>query len=185
MPRLLNIGSGKAALPSTYRQWEVVTLDIDESVKPDLCMDARDLTTLEPGQYDAVWMSHALEHFCEADVDRVLWGCYHVLTYDGFVDLRVPDARAVMEAVVQNGLALDAVLYQAPVGPIRVCDVLWGWQAQIKRSGQDYYGHKIGFCRDTLGRALKTARFEYVTIGLEPYGLHALAFKRRPEATNG
>jgi len=186
MSRLLNIGAGPLANPRQYREWEVVTLDIDESVKPDLCMDARDLVQLAPGQYDAVYASHVLEHFSECDVDKVLWGCYHVLTWDGFADIRVPDALAVMEAIVRQGLSLDDVLYQASVGPIRACDVLWGWQEQIRRSGQSYYAHRFGFSWHTLGVALHEARFDYITIERGPYELHAMAYKHKPEGgTNG
>jgi len=180
--RLLNIGAGPIPNPRQYREWEIVTLDIDESVKPDLAMDARDLVQLAPGQYDAVYASHVLEHFSEADVDKVLWGFYHVLTWDGFADIRVPDARAVMRAVT-SGIPLDETLYVAPVGPIRPVDVLWGWQEQIRRSGQPYYAHRYGFSRDTLGKALHAARFAYVEIGLDVYELHAMAYKHKPERT--
>ena len=181
MPRLLNVGGGPVAAPPEYRNWDIATLDIDESVGPDISMDARELTTLESAQFDAVYASHVLEHFAEHEVDKVLWGFYHVLTADGFAHIRVPDARAVMETVVQRGLDLDAVLYTAPVGPIRVCDVLWGWQAQIKRSGQPFYAHRYGFSRDTLGRALRRAHFEHILIGRGRYELKAVAHKRKPE----
>ena len=87
---------------------------------------------------------------------------------------------SVIEAVTQRGLALDGVLYQAPVGPIRVCDVLWGYQKEIRESGQPYYAHLWGFSRDMLGRALKVAGFEYILIGGGHYELRALAHKRRP-----
>jgi hypothetical protein len=181
MPSLLNIGAGPTVLPREYHGWDVTRLDIDESVEPDLCMDARELTTLKTGQYDAVYASHVLEHFYEHEIDGVLWGMYHVLTPTGFAHVRVPDAKAVMVAVARNDLDLIDVLYQAPVGPIRVRDVLWGWQAQIERSGQPHYGHRIGFCRDTLGRALYAARFDYVEMGQGTYELIAKAYKRRPE----
>ena len=180
MPSLLNIGAGPVAAPHEYRDWKVITLDIDESTKPDLCMDARNLTTLKAGQYDAVYASHVLEHFSECDVEKVLWGFYHVLAPDGLAHVRVPDALSVALSLAHNRLDLDSRLYDAPVGPIRVCDVLWGWQKQIKRSGQPYYSHRFGFSRDTLGRMLKEAHFEYVQIARGAYELIAYAHKRRP-----
>jgi hypothetical protein len=180
VPSILNIGGGTVAPPLEYRHWDVTLLDIDEAVHPDICLDARELTTLEPGQYDAVYASHVVEHFAECDVDKVLWGFYHILKPNGFADIHVPDAVAVMKAVV-GGLGLNDVLYTAPVGPIRACDVLWGWQAQIKRSGLSYYAHRFGFSRDTLGEALHSARFEYILIGRVSYGLHAMAYKRKPK----
>lgn len=181
MSKLLNIGAGWSKHPPEYRQWEVVTLDIDPSVNPDIVLDARDLTTLDAGQFDAVYASHVLEHFSEADVDRVLWGVYHVLAADGYAHIVVPDALTVMLAVAKSGMDLDDVLYTAVVGPIRVCDVLWGWQDQVRRSGEPFYSHRYGFSRDTLGKALQRAHFEYIEIGRGPYELRAFAYKRKPE----
>ena len=37
---LLNIGAGPVPPPSEYRGWNIVTLDIDETVHPDLCEDS-------------------------------------------------------------------------------------------------------------------------------------------------
>lgn len=177
MPKLLNVGGGKVPVPAEYREWDVTLLDVDADVNPDIHLDARDMAALAPGQYDAVYASHVLEHFAEHEIGVVLWGFYHVLAADGFADIRVPDARAVMMAVAQNNLDLDSILYKAPVGPIRVCDVIWGWQKQIERSGQDYYAHKFGFSRDILGRALKAAHFKRVLIGCSNYEIIALAYK--------
>ena len=54
MPKLLNVGGGRMPVPAEYKGWDVVLLDIDLDVHPDIWLDARQLTTLEPGQYDAV-----------------------------------------------------------------------------------------------------------------------------------
>ena len=180
MPSLLNIGAGPVPPPEQYHGWEIVTLDIDESVQPDIVLDARELTTLEPGQYDAVYASHVLEHFAECDVERVLWGFYHILKPRGWAHIRVPDVKEVLEAVVENKLDLDDTLYTAQVGAIRVCDVLWGWQAQIKRSEQPHYSHRYGFSGSVLGRAIKRAHFEYVELGYGGFEITAMAYKRRP-----
>ena len=111
----------------------------------------------------------------------MLWGFYHVLTPDGFADVRVPDVDAVIRAVVEQGLDLDSILYTVQVGPMRVCDVLWGWQKQIAKSGQPFYGHKFGFTRNTLGRMLKEAHFGRVLMASRGYGLQAVAYKRESE----
>lgn len=183
--RLLNVGGGPVPPSAQYKDWEIVLLDIDPSVNPDICLDARELLTLEPEQYDCVYASHVLEHFYEHDHDKILWGFYHVLKRDGFADIRVPDLEAVMRASVQKDLSLTGVLYNAPVGPIRVCDVLFGWQERIRESGTEFYAHRSGFDRDTLGRALEKARFEHVLIGASRYELRSLAYKHHPERHNG
>ena len=180
MRRVLNVGGGPVPIAPEYADWDCVLLDVDAAVNPDIVLDAREIDTLPAGEYDAVYCSHNLEHYYEHELGRVLRGFYHVLTATGFVDVRVPDVQAVIETVAQRDLGLDSVLYQSPVGPIRVCDVLWGYQKQIRESGQDYYAHKTGFSRDVLGRALTSAGFGYVLIGSANYELKALAFKERP-----
>jgi len=178
VPKLLNVGGGPVPVPPEYDGWDVDLLDIDIDLAPAIWLDARRLTDLEPGQYDGVYCSHNLEHYYEHEIDTVLFGIYHVLTPDGFADIRVPDVIAVMETVVENKLDLDAVLYTAAVGPIRVCDVLWGWQKQIEKSSYNYYAHKIGFCRATLGRALRQAHFKRILIGSRNYEIRAMAYKQ-------
>jgi len=179
--RVLNVGGGTVAIRPEYLEHEVVLLDIDPAVRPDIIMDARNLGKLPEGEFDVVYASHILEHVYEHEIDAVLKGFLHVLSEDGYADIRVPDAREVLEVVIRNGLDLDSELYASAVGPIRVCDVLWGWQQEIKESGHDYYGHRIGFSRSVLGRALQAAGFGYVLIGTEHFELRALAYKHRPK----
>lgn len=179
--RVLNVGGGPVPVPPQYGDWDVDLLDIDPAIRPDILLDARELGTLPAGEYDAVYCSHNLEHYHEHEIDVVLRGFYHVLTDDGFADVRVPDAKAVIEAVVKSALDLDSVLYQSSAGPIRVGDVLWGYQVEITRTGQSYYAHKWGFSRNLLGRALKRNGFEYVLLGGGNYELRAMAFKQKPD----
>lgn len=179
MKKVVNVGGGRVSLPPDYAGWQVILVDIDPAVQPDLVMDGRDLKDLAAGIFDAVYCSHNLEHYAEHDVARVLAGFYHVLADDGFADIRVPDIAAVIADVVKRGLDLDSVLYQSRVGPIRVGDVLYGYQKEIRESGQDYYAHRWGFSRAILGRALKAAGFEHVLIGSLHYELIARAYKHQ------
>ena len=179
--RMLNVGGGPIPVPAQYAGWDVDLLDIDPAVGPDILLDAREMNTLPSAQYDAVYASHVLEHFAEHEVAVVLRGFYHVLTADGFADVRVPDVMAVIDAVLRNGLELDSGLYQSPAGPIRVGDALWGFQAQIAKSGQPHYAHRWGFSRNTLGRALKQAGFEYILLRGGHYEVRAIAFKHEPD----
>jgi hypothetical protein len=179
--RVLNVGGGPVQIAPEYEGWDVDLLDIDPAANPTIEMDARDIMLLPPAEYDAVYCSNNLEHYYEHEVTGVLQGFYHVLTAEGYADVRVPDARSVIVAIVQRDLDLDSVLYQAPVGPIRVCDVLWGYQKQIQESGQPYYTHLTGFSRNLLGRALKVAGFEHILIGSSRYELRALAYKVKPD----
>lgn len=179
MKRVLNVGgnSRAIALPAPYHDYQVVLLDIDPAGEPDIVCDARELATLEPGTFDAVYCSHNLEHYHEHEVPRVLHGFHHVLRDGGFVHIRVPDIGAVMQAVVQRGLDIEDTLYASPAGPIRVLDVVYGYSPEIERSGNPFYAHRTGFTRRSLHRVLVQARFAPVHIGTAPLEAVAVAFK--------
>jgi hypothetical protein len=167
-------------MPPQNEEWDKVILDIDPAVNPDICIDARKLETVPGGGFNAVYCSHNLEHYHEHEVKTVLRGFYHVLTDDGFVDVRVPDVLAVMRQVVEFTMDLDTVLYHSPAGPIRVCDVMWGWQKEIERSGQPFFAHKTGFSEHTLARALSRGGFRHIWLDSERYEIKALGFKQQP-----
>lgn len=184
MKRVLNVGGNtkQIALPAAYAGFEHLLLDIDPSGGPDIVADARELSALAPAQFDAVYCSHNLEHYHRHEVPRVLAGFQHVLRDDGFAQIRVPDMQAVMRAAVQRNLDLEDVLYTSPAGPITVLDVMYGFGAEIERSGHDFYAHKTGFTQKSLLKALRLAGFTDLYCGTGNLELNALAFKRPPDA---
>jgi len=182
--RVLNVGGGNESidLPEQYADWKSVLLDIDPAGKPDIVCDARELTTLDADQFDAIYCSHNLEHYYRHDVPRVLAGFQHVLKGDGFAHIRVPDMAQLMQTVVEQKLDIDDFLYQSPAGPITVRDVVYGYGLEIERSGNDYYAHKTGFTAKSLSRVLQQNGFPLVVVGTGNLEVVALAFKTRPSA---
>lgn len=184
MKKVLNVGgsSKKIAIPPQYADFEHLLLDIDPACEPDIVCDARLLSTLEAGQFDAIYNSHNLEHYYRHDVQKVLAGFQHVLKDDGFVHIRVPDMLEVMRLTVERGLDIDDVLYNSPAGPIMVLDVIYGYCAQIEASGQEFYAHKTGFTQKSLVAALNRAGFAKIYTGVDKSSLeiHAWAFKTPP-----
>lgn len=184
MKKVLNVGgnSKDIALPPQYADFEHLLLDIDPKGEPDILCDARLLTTLEGGQFDAIYNSHNLEHYYRHDVPKVLAGFQHVLKDDGFVHIRVPDMYEVMRQTLDRGLDIDDVLYESPAGPIMVLDVIYGYTAQIERSGVEFYAHKTGFTQKSLIAALNRAGFVKIYTGVDKGSLeiHAWAFKSQP-----
>lgn len=181
--RVLNVGGASKAIPipAYYAGWRHDLLDIDAGVEPDVLCDAREMTRLAAGGYDAVYCSHNLEHYYRHEVPRVLAGFRHVLRDDGFVDIRVPDIATVMQHAVTRGLDIEDVLYQSAGGPITVRDVIYGWGSEIERSGSDYYAHRTGFTEKSLRQALQDAFPCVYTARNEPlYEIMALAFKTPP-----
>lgn len=182
--KLLNVGGGskQIALPPQYAGVEHLLLDIDPAGEPDVLCDARQLTTLEPGQFDVIYCSHNLEHYHRHDVPKVLAGFMHVLKADGFAHIRVPDMAEVMRVAVARNLDLEDVLYESPAGPIMVLDVMYGLGSQIERSGVDFYAHKTGFTRKSLLKVLRAAGFANIFCSTGNLEVNALAFKHTPDA---
>jgi SAM-dependent methyltransferase len=182
--RVLNVGGNdrRIPIPPHYAGWEHLILDIDPDVKPDICADAREMTSLEAGTFDAVYCSHNLEHYFAHDVARVLAGFLHVLRPEGFAEIRVPDIEKLMHTAVVRNLDIEDVAYESAAGPVRVLDVLYGFGPEIERSGHDFFAHKTGFTRKSLTRALHAAGFATVVAGPSPVflELRALAFRSLP-----
>jgi SAM-dependent methyltransferase len=162
--RFLNVGGGSklTPVPPVYDGWEHFLLDIDTKGEPEICLDARELATLEAGRFDAVYCSHNLEHYFAHDVKRVLAGFHHVLKDDGFAEIRVPDMGGLFQEVIERKLDIDDVLYQSPLGPIMVRDVIYGLGKEIEQSGVDFYAHKTGFTRKSITAALNGSNFPYL-----------------------
>ena len=182
--RVLNVGGGHEAiaLPPPYAGFDVLRLDIDPAIAPDVLCDARELTRLAGAQFDAIYCAHNLEHYYRHEVPQVLAGFLHVLKTDGFAHVIVPDIAEVMRAAVERRLDLEDTLYTSPAGPISVRDVIWGWGAEIQRSGNDFFAHKTGFTPKSLLAVLEGAGFGKVFHTTGSYEAHALAFKSRPDA---
>ena len=185
MKKVLNVGgnSKKIPLPTQYVGFEHFLLDIDPRGLPDIVCDARKLTTLDAGQFDAVYCSHNLEHYFRHDVQVVLGGFLHVLKDGGFAEIRVPDIKEVMRVTVDQNMDIDDVLYQSQVGPIMVLDVLYGYSVEIEQSGQDFFSHKTGFTQKSLLKALQKAGFSKIYSVVGNFEIKALAFKGVPDQT--
>lgn len=184
MKKVLNVGGNSKAipLPPAYAGYEHLLLDIDPTGKPDICCDARLLSTLEGAQFDAIYCSHNLEHYYHHDVPKVLAGFRHVLADQGFAHIRVPDVGAVMKVCVEKGLDVEDVLYQSSLGPITVLDVLYGYGKQIESSGVEFFAHKTGFTQKSLSRALVNAGFDRIYCTAGNLEVTAWAFKGEPAA---
>lgn len=183
MRKVLNVGgnSKEIPLPSQYKGWENILLDIDPKGKPDIVCDARQLSRLPSSAFDAVYCSHNLEHYYRHDVPKVLGGFAHVLKANGFVHIVVPDMGEVMRMAIEKGIDIDDILYESPAGPITVLDVMYGYGAQIEKSGNEFYAHKTGFSRKSLPDMLMRCGFPQVFSGTANIEVVAFAFKGQPD----
>jgi len=181
--RVLNVGGHDKSipLPRQYADFEQILLDLDPAVGPDILCDARELSKLEPRQFDAVYCAHNLEHYYRHEVSGVLAGFLHILKEEGFAQIIVPDIGEVMRIVAARNLDLEDVLYQSPAGPILVLDVLWGWSAQIQRSGQSFFAHKTGFTERSLVSSVQRSGFSKTYSMSANLEVNVLAFRRMPD----
>lgn len=180
--RVLNVGgySKDIPLPTVYEGWKQVLLDIDPNCCPDIQCDARELNRLPASVFDSVYCSHNLEHYFQHDVPKVLAGFRHVLKDNGFLYVRVPDIGAVLRAMHDRGLELDEELYESPMGPITVRDVVYGLGREIERSGSDFFAHKTGFSETTLVKAIASAGFPHVFTQSDSLEIRGMAFLMPP-----
>jgi SAM-dependent methyltransferase len=180
--KVLNVGGNNKSipLPPQYAGFEHLLLDIDPTGQPDICCDARELATLQPGQFDAIYNSHNLEHYYRHDVEKVLSGFRHVLKDGGFIQIRVPDMSELFRRIVEGQLDIEDTLYQSAAGPIMPLDVIYGFQLQIERSGQEFFAHKTGFTQKSLMRALQRAGFSKIYSSVGNLEVNAVAFKGQP-----
>ncbi len=178
---VLNVGGGNKTipLPPHYAGWEHLLLDVVARDDVDLVCDARDLAAFPGDAYDAIYCSHNLEHYHRHEVQQVLAGFHHVLAADGFCEIRVPDLRSVMQAVLEKSLSLEDQLYHSPAGPISPLDVIYGYHREIE-TGNPFYAHKTGFTAETLTACMQQAGFTELWTA-PPLGVHEvriLAFKQ-------
>ncbi len=184
MKAVLNVGGGSGGiqLPGHYHGWREVRLDIDPNVRPDICLDARLLAQLPAATYDAVYCSHNLEHFHRRDAGKVISGFRHVLKPEGFVEVIVPDLDTLFKRVVGENLDVDDVLYESPLGPIRVRDVIYGLSTEVENSGNDFYLHKTGYTAKSLKALFAANGFPHGIVGSsDPVLLMGLFFIQAPD----
>jgi predicted SAM-dependent methyltransferase len=179
---LLNVGAGKRefAVPAHYSGWRQDFLDVDPAVKPDIVMDAREMTRLAAGTYEAIFCSHNLEHYHRHDCVKVIDGFRHVLTPDGFVEVHVPDIGALMKHVVANNLDIDDVVHASPEGAVLVRDMIYGYHVEIERSGHDFYLHKTGFTASSLWKTFMSVGFTHGGVICGNLALLGYFFKQTP-----
>lgn len=176
--RVLDVGSGPIGAPITGRWigYQRVRLDIDPAVTPDVCADARDLSSLEPSSFDGAFCSHNLEHYTPEDGITVLGELHRVLKRGGVIEVRVPDIGAVRVKLAEGASESD-MAYLSTAGPITYADMIGGWSKELDR-GNDYYRHKTSFDAELLGSMLVSAGFREVAVSAsEPLELIALGVK--------
>jgi SAM-dependent methyltransferase len=176
--KVLNVGGANRLLPERFEGWEQTLLDIDPNVKPDICMDAKEMTKLPPDTYDAVLCSHNLEHFFRHEVPGVLAGFRHVLKEGGIVDIVVPNIGQLLKDMMRYDLDIDDIWYRTTEGlAITFHEAVYGWNWALCEGNNAYYAHKCGFTGQALYNALSTAGFKNLKVVGQNTNLLAIGYK--------
>ncbi|MEE1611954.1 class I SAM-dependent methyltransferase [Microvirga sp. CF3016] len=181
MPRFLHVGCGHKRKHQTVRAfdevaWDEVTLDIDESVRPDIVDKLPELTQVPSDSFDAVYSAHNIEHLYPHDVPLALEAMRRVLKPDGFVILTCPDLQTLGERLSAGDI--ETPLYTSNSGPISPIDMLYGFRPSMQH-GNLYMAHHTGFTLKSLAAACTAAGFAQF-VGLrrpKRYDLWGLATK--------
>jgi hypothetical protein len=86
-----------------------------------------------------------------------------------------------MVTCVQQGIDLDGLLYESPMGPITPLDVLYGHAGMIEHSGQDYYVHRTGFTSRTLANVVEASGFGPMFCQQGNLELNLISFSGTPD----
>lgn len=172
----LHVGCGPKRKDSTTRgfnrpEWTELTLDVDQSVKPDIVGSMTDMSAVSAGTVDALFSSHNIEHLFVHEVPVALKEFRRVLKSDGFVVLTCPDLQGIAELIAADRLT-DAA-YTSPAGPIRPVDMLFGFSPSIA-AGNRYMAHHCGFTKKVLIATLQAAGFASVAAARRPHPFYDL-----------
>lgn len=175
MKTLLHAGCGPInnKVPRDFAAYHEVRLDADKNVYPDIVASIVAMPMVEDESFDAVFLSHCLEHLYSFEVSSALREFRRVLRPGGVVRIHVPDLQAIGGKVALD--ELDHVAYISPCGPITPLDMIYGHQGAISM-GNLFMAHKTGFTKGTITRALKAAGFENVSVRRDSFEMEVNAF---------
>ena len=160
-PRRLNLGCGFDRRPG------YLNVDFQPWHKPDLVADVGKLNALPAAHYSEILANDVLEHLPRTDTTKILVHWNRLLVHDGVLQLRVPDALAILES-------LKSRRNQSVQAQERIIQTLFGTQA--------YTGdfHFTSFTKVLLAHYLEAAGFGSVRIrALSDGNLESIARKVR------
>jgi SAM-dependent methyltransferase len=155
--RVLYVGCGHdREAHEIFTGWELVRLDVDPGVRPDIVASMTQMRPVAPASMDAVYSRHNLEHLEYHEVGLALAEFRRVLKPGGFALIIVPDLQTVAELVVQG--KLEDTIGISPAGPIAPIDMIYGFRPALKE-GKYFMAHRMGFTQRTLTRHIVSAGF--------------------------
>ncbi len=161
--KIIDLGCGRDA-DESYKTDEgrVLRVDIREEVKPDYRCDIRRLP-FATGEFDVVFSSHTLEHFCKAETGEVLDEWIRIMKPDGELRLNLPNIQWAAKHIMNNEIDVD------------VMNVLYGGQTY-----QENF-HKMGFTPQMVEQLLAERGFKKFIWDFNGYHMFVRAWKVAPK----
>jgi SAM-dependent methyltransferase len=160
----LNAGCGSAPdsrLPSAFRNWRQIRVDVNPDQKPDLVASIANLAAIPDRTIDAVWCSHCVEHLFAHEVPLALAEFRRVLRSDGFACIIVPDLQRIIQWIADD--RLHETIYDSAVGAVTAHDMIWGFGPAIAQ-GMTGMAHHCGFTPTLFIQYLKDAGFGEIVL---------------------
>lgn len=157
--------------------WENIHLDasprpiwhpgLGMAVNPEMVEDLADLSVFKNKLFDAVRLSHVLEHLTGNDGVKAIYEVYRVTKPGGTLDIEVPD--------------LDQLCSSWLAGDRPRADLLqWFYSEDFPMPDAHLNAHRYGYNEETLRELVAEAG--YVNIEREDAGLAVRLLAQRPEA---
>lgn len=174
--KVLNVGGSTKMIdiPAIYSGWDHLLLDIVDGPDVDYVMDTRDMEF--NSEFDAIYLSHNLEHYASKDVPLVLSKFRHAIKQGGHVHIRVPNLGLVIKLIAEHSSDLQQPLYDTPSGPVTAQDIIYGSPRGTDREHDDFHIHRTGFTAASLERALEVAGFDSISVEEEGFDLVAIGW---------
>jgi hypothetical protein len=155
--RVLYVGCGHDRhAHEIFTGWELIRLDVDPGVKPDIVASMTEMRPVAAASVDAIYSRHNLEHLEYHEVGLALTEFRRVLKQGGFALIIVPDLQTVAELIVQG--KVEETIGMSPAGPIAPIDMLYGFRPALAQ-GRRYMAHRMGFTQRTLLAHIAAAGF--------------------------
>jgi len=150
--RVLDLGSGRSGTAEVlWPEAEVVRVDADRGVEPDVVADVRALPE-EIGRFDVILASHVLEHLARDEVAGTLAHWAEFLEPGGTLHVLVPDLVWAAEQIVRTGRVSSAVMAH-----------IYGSQAG------EWQVHQVGFTVGLLRAAMRVVGLQVQVARTGPY----------------
>lgn len=159
--KIVDLGSGPQDQSYATDEGKVLRVDIREDAKPDFRCDVR-RTPFATGEFDIVFSSHTLEHFCRTDLPVVLDEWTRIMKPDGEMRLLLPNLKWAAQHIMNDEIDND------------VMNVLYGAQTY------DENFHKVGLTPQIVEQLLAERGFTKFIWDYENYHMFVRAFKVDP-----